>query len=232
MTEPAEPHRVALYFAPAPDDALARAAAAWLGRDAWGGRAPAAGSPPDAGPDALVTSPRRYGFHATLKAPFRLAESETLASLEAALEAFAERMRAVIIPEVALGRLGPFFALVEATPSGEVAALAEAVVTAFEPFRAPLSEAEIARRRQASLGEREDAYLLRYGYPYVLDAFRFHMTLTGPVAEEKRDAAEAVLRDRFAAHIGRPLAIDAVALFVEPDPGAPFVALRRHELAR
>ncbi len=227
------PHRVAIYFAPPPGSALERSASAWLGRSPW--------LPADAGteglaemasgPDAIVSAPRRYGFHATLKAPFRLAPGKDTEGLRAALREISESMRAVAIPSLTLSRLGPFLALTEADPSDAMMALASDVVRRLEPFRAALTEAELARRRQARLDAREAAYLEQYGYPYVLDAFRFHMTLTGPIKEPDRDAVEAVLRARFADHLGRPCMIDALTLFTEPNPGAPFIARDRYPLA-
>ncbi len=229
----AAPHRVAVYFAPPPGSGLERDAAAWLGRSPWP-PADTKGAEPAgmaSGADTIVSAPRRYGFHATLKAPFRLAPDTDIEGLRAALRDLGESVRAVTIPALTLSRLGPFFALTEAEPADAMMALAGNVVRRLEPFRAALTEAELARRRQARLDEREAAYLERYGYPYVLDAFRFHLTLTGPIDEPDRDAVEAMLEERFAGHLGRPCTVDALTLFVEPEPGAPFIARARYPFA-
>lgn len=214
--------RVALYFSPAPDTPLTTDAARWLGRDVWTGEA----SEP-ARPD-LVSSPRRYGFHATLKAPFHLKDSDTMQDLVDAAEEFAAERSPVTIPKLSLGRLGPFFALVEDEPSEAVSGLAADVVTAFEPFRTPLSDDDLARRRSAGLTDRQDELLRDYGYPHVLDQFRFHMTLTGPVHHEDRDEVEAELKEHFAPHLGLPLEIDALSVFEEEPAGGDFVGRSRH----
>jgi putative phosphonate metabolism protein len=218
--------RVAVYFAPPPDHPLSREAAAWLGRDAWTGVSLDRGTVPGFGVatvDALTADPRRYGFHATLKPPFRLAEGRSLDELRDALASFSAGRPPVLIETLRLERIGPFFAL---TPDGDrtaVHALADDVVRAFDGFRAPPSKGEIARRRPELLTPRQREYLTDWGYPYVFEEFRMHLTLTGQVPEEYRAPMEAVLRERFAAFIGRPLALDRLCLFVEPTPPGDFV---------
>lgn len=101
-------------------------------------------------------------------------------------------------------------------------AFAGEVVRRFERFRAPLTSADIARRRPDELTGAERQNLVQWGYPYVFDEFRFHMTLTGRVAAERRDAVESVLLDHFAEFHGRPLAIQGLALFREQARGADF----------
>ncbi|WAJ26119.1 DUF1045 domain-containing protein [Antarcticirhabdus aurantiaca] len=220
--------RAALYYAPPDGAPLARLAADWLGRDAATGEAT---RKPDPRLDPLVAEPARYGFHATMKAPFRLAEGRTLAELDESLAAFCAARGAASVERLALRRIGRFFALVPDGPHPDLATLADETVRAFEPFRAPLSEAETARRAPERLTPRQRALLGDWGYPYVFDEFRFHMTLTGPVPDEDAAALEAELAERLAPVIDRPLAIDGLALFVEPEPDAPFRLHARHPLA-
>lgn len=218
--------RAAIYFAPPADEPLSRAAAAWLGRDAWTGdpvdRARVTGLD-DAAMDALTAAPRRYGFHATLKPPFFLAAGRSLAELRPALAAFANGRPPLTIAALRIERIGAFFALTSEHPSPAVHALADDAVRDFDRFRAPPEANEIARRRPESLTPRQREHLFAWGYPYVFDEFRFHMTLTGPAPEADADRVEAALRERFAAFIGRPLAIDTLCLFVEPDPPCDLV---------
>lgn len=218
--------RVAIYFAPPADHPLSREAAAWLGRDAWTGerldRGPVTGFGA-ATLDALTADPRRYGFHATLKPPFRLAATRSLDALREALASFCASRPPAEIASLRLERIGPFFAL---TPDGDrtaTHALAGEVVRAFDAFRAPPTKGEIARRRPELLTSRQREYLLAWGYPYLFEEFRMHLTLTGQVPDEHRASMAAVLRERFAAFIGRPLAIDRLCLFVEPEPPGDFV---------
>jgi putative phosphonate metabolism protein len=222
--------RFAIYAVPGtgPADAagaLLRAKAEqWLGRGAWGDPR-AAGVPAGwtrEAVDAITASARRYGFHATLKAPFHLAEGCTPGQLDAALARFAAARSRVVVPHLRLARLGSFFALVSGTDAAELHALADEVVTGFDDFRAPATEAELARRDPASLTPRQRELLKAWGYPYVLDEFRFHLTLTDRIPAGQQPEVERVLSEWFTASIGSTVPIDALALFTEPEPGAPF----------
>ncbi len=95
---------------------------------------------------------------------------------------FAAAQNAFTLPPLAIADLEGFLAFVPSTQAGPIDALAAACVTAFEPFRAASSEAEVARRLQSPLSERQREQLARFGYPYVLDDFSFHMTLTERLA--------------------------------------------------
>ncbi|MDH4414486.1 MAG: DUF1045 domain-containing protein [Rhizobium sp.] len=222
--------RYALYFTPSADDPLNLAAAEWLGRDAFSNaefrRVAEDGLTADE-LDTLTADPRRYGFHATLKAPFHLVDGRSEAELAGAIEAFAARTSAFDIPAAIVGQLGHFFALVPDRLYPPLQDFAASVVETFEPFRAPLSQSDIERRKPDSLPPRERENLMRWGYPYVFDDFRFHMTLTGPVPEAKAPLMAGILAHRFADFIGRPLRIDGLALFVEPERGASFLVHSR-----
>jgi putative phosphonate metabolism protein len=221
--------RYAIYFTPPEDDALSLQAAAWLGRDAF--RDEPLRQPDVDGFDAtqiaaLTEDPRRYGFHATLKAPFELAPGRSEDELLQSFESFAAVLQAFEIPTLVLGQLGTFFALVPAERYEELHAFADACVKHFEPFRAPLSEADIARRKPEKLAESERRHLMQWGYPYVFEDFLYHMTLTGQVPAELQAPMRSVLEAQFADFIDQPLAISHLSLFVEPERGAPFVMKR------
>jgi putative phosphonate metabolism protein len=218
--------RAALYYAPPANHPLTHRAAQWLGRDAWSGVALVRDACDGFDPgtlDALTAEPRRYGFHATLKPPFRLAEGCSLDGLRSSLASFGRDRRPVLIPDLTLERIGAFFALTPGGDPAELKALAADAVRDFERFRAPPTVEELARRRPERLTPRQRDYLTVWGYPYVFDEFRFHMTLTGPVPEAQCEAMDAVLRVRFADFIGRPLMVDTVCLFVEPVSPGDFV---------
>jgi putative phosphonate metabolism protein len=226
--------RYALYFSPAADHPLTKTASRWLGRDAFTGDA--FPTPDVAGfateeLHALTADPRRYAFHATLKAPFELAEGRSETELVEAFDDFVAAVPAFEIPNVVIGQLGRFFALVPDAVYPDLQAFAARVVEEFEPFRAPLSETDIARRRPETLSPAHRDNLMRWGYPHVMDEFRFHMTLSGQVPPEQAPAMRDALESRFAAFIDRPLSIDGLAIFAEPERGAPFTALRWRPLA-
>ena len=226
--------RYAIYFTPPHDDPLTRLAARWLGRDAFTGKPAAFAEVPGIGAEELAlqtASARRYGFHATLKAPFTLAPGQTEDALVAAVDAFAARERPLRLPAVRVRQIDGFFALTPAARSMELDELAGEVVSHFDRFRAPASEAEIARRNPETLSPVELAHLHRWGYPYVFEAFRFHMTLTGRIFGADAERFAAAIDTTFGPHIGQPLDIASIALFVEPEPGAPFTVRSWHALA-
>lgn len=227
--------RYALYYTPPRDHALTRLASAWLGRDAFTGltvaRAEQAGLA--LGELAYFTAPpRRYGFHATLKAPFRLAPGFAEDELIAAVESFCGQVAPVAVPRLEIGRLGGFFALVSAERSAELDTFASRVVAEFDRFRAPLTEAEIERRNPVSLTTVQLRNLRNWGYPYVFGEFRFHMTLTGEIGTGDRPRVQAALERQFGPVLGGPLDIGHLAVFVEREPGAPFEVHSIHEVGR
>src|SRR5262245_57817175 len=92
MNDQHEDRRVAIYFAPSADSDLFRFGCACLGRDAVTGEEIPAGAFNGLPPErwrAITASPRMYGFHATLKSPFRLSTDRTRGLLIDRLEEFA-----------------------------------------------------------------------------------------------------------------------------------------------
>jgi putative phosphonate metabolism protein len=218
--------RYALYAVPPADHPLQTVAAAWLAGETDG---------PALLPDGLglarwreiTAEPRRYGFHGTLKPPFALAPGAHLDDLAAALALFAAARPPLEPVRLAVAALSGFLALIPSDPAPALSALADCCVDAFDRFRAPAGEAELARRRSAGLSPRQEAHLQRWGYPYVFDQFRYHMTLTGRLAEPERERIRARLAGRFAAAIAAPVPLE-VALFEEPGPNRPFRLVRRY----
>lgn len=228
------PHRFAIYFAPPPESALNRFGASWLGRDAWTGATLARdaidGLPADDVNDATA-APRLYGFHATLKPPFRLAAGRTVEELAEAMAEFAARHKTFAAPSLRLAAVGQFLALVLGQDSPAFSALAEDAVRAFDAFRAPPTEGETHRRRAAPLAPRQSELLEQWGYPYVLDEWRFHLTLTGSLTPERLARYQRVLGESTRALTVDPLPVDAVCLFEQADEGVPFRVAARFPLA-
>ncbi|HEX9463788.1 MAG TPA: DUF1045 domain-containing protein [Alphaproteobacteria bacterium] len=221
--------RYALYYAPRPDEALARFAASWLGRDPERDGAvvqPLVGGLASARLAEITAEPRRYGFHGTLKPPFDLAPSATLERLLADAAAFASQRRPIELPRLTLKAIGGFLALV---PDHHPAldALAADCVSDFDAFRAPPDPADVARRRQAGLSARQDELLARWGYPYVMDEFRFHLTLTGSLEAPERAVVERVLEPLVAPFSAAPLPVRDLVLFVQDSRDRPFRILAR-----
>lgn len=208
--------RYALYYAPA-EAGLWQAGSGWLGWDTATGRP--VGQPDLAGLNAATAAPRKYGFHATLKAPFRLAEGTAPAALHSALAKTAAALAPVPLPGLAVTRLGRFLALCPQPQPAALTRLAAEVVTRFEPFRAPLSAAETARRRPEHLSARQNELLRDFGYPFVFEEFRFHMSLTGDLDPAELDRLEPLAAEFFAPHLARPRMLDRLCLFGEDETG-------------
>jgi hypothetical protein len=167
----------------------------------------------------LTATPRRYGFHATIKPPFRLAAGAAPAELVVACEGLCADLGPVQLDGLQLTDLDGFLALTPAGDTGALDALAARAVADLDAFRAPAPPDEIARRRAAGLTPRQEALLDRWGYPYVMEEFGFHMTLTGRLAPALRGAVAAGLDDWLAPVLPRPFEIGHLALAGEGPDG-------------
>ncbi|MCO5089718.1 DUF1045 domain-containing protein [Bosea sp. (in: a-proteobacteria)] len=218
--------RYAVYYAPAADSALWRFGSAVLGYDASTGEDVPFLVPPGCDPATwpeLTQEPRRYGFHATLKAPFELAEGRSEDELLSFARNHAAGLEGVALAGLSVTALGSFVALTPSAPGADLQRFAFALVRAFEPFRAPLAEADRARRLASPLTPAQHAYLDAYGYPYVGDAFRFHMTLTGSLPDGRIAPVRQALAAASAAALpAGPVRLDRFALFRQDDRKSRF----------
>lgn len=228
--------RFAIYFAPERGSTLDRFGSAWLGRSCYtnGYVAPLSLAPHiDELRKRHLADPFRYGFHATLKPPFHLARNTAVKQLTDALREFAKEKTPFLAPPLCVREIGGFIALTLSTPSPLVARLADECVSHFDAFRAPPSENETTRRKAAGLSPRQEALLALWGYPYVMEEFRFHMTLTGKIADENaRGELLAALNELWRDLPEQPLNMDAIALFCQESQGQPFYVLDRFLLGR
>ncbi|MBR9971494.1 DUF1045 domain-containing protein [Magnetospirillum sulfuroxidans] len=207
------PPRYALYFLPETDSALDRLGRAWI----------------DGVAADLTAEARVYGFHATLKAPFRLADDQDEAALRAACAAFAATQAPLAEGPPTLALLDDFYALRPGAPSATLQTLAAECVRRFDPFRAPLNPAEKAKRLRTPLTPRQRQFLDQWGYPYVLDEYRFHLTLTRRLSPAEIPAVEQVLRPLTAEAVTEPLAVRSLCLMHQP-AGGGFSMLARYPL--
>lgn len=234
---PTAAHRYAVYFAPNPGTL------AWLAGSHWLGRCAALLQPMQqldihgvASEDLahLTAAPRRYGWHATLKAPFALAPGVDWLTLHHAVQTLAGTLCPFSMPPMQVQRIDDFLALVPMAShpaNADIQAAAAACATQLQPLAAPLSASELARRRSAGLTLRQDELLQQWGYPFVLEEFRFHLSLTGSLAGADADTVALVhdAAEQFFADLP-PLRFNSLALFSEPTPGADFVLLDHLEM--
>jgi putative phosphonate metabolism protein len=225
--------RYAIYYVSVPGSDLDRFGAQLLGYDAFSGAdLPFPDGVTQMAPDwrELTRDPRKYGFHATLKAPLSLARGNTETELLAACEAFAGTPRPIPVIRPVVDSISGFIAVVPAEPSAELERLAAECTTAFDSFRAPLTAEDRARRNPSALTPRQREHLDRWGYPYVMEDFRFHMTLTGRLGAERRRPVLTMLRSRFSEIGLTTLAVDRIALCRQDDADARFRVLNHWEL--
>lgn len=178
---------------------------AWLGRDAFNLYGPPLPEPPRNGFSrevwrAATSDPRLYGFHATLKPPFCLKPEWSEQELMDRVSIFAREQETFAAPPLQVAPLSSFLALTLSTPCPAFEALASACVCEFEPFRAPLREEELTHRRRSKVSTKHLQYLMQWGYPYVMEEWRFHMTLTSSLEPALFDAMEPHLRLLFSPH--------------------------------
>jgi putative phosphonate metabolism protein len=225
--------RYAIYFTLPSATPLGRFGAQALGYDCASGadvpQLAITGIMPDA-LASLTAEPRRYGFHATLVAPFRLGAGSE-AELLAAAATFARTQPPVRLGALAVTRIGAFVALCPTHKQPLLAELEAACVHGFHPFRAPMTAAERERRLKAPLTPHQIALMDRWGYPYVLDQYRFHMTLTGPLAAERRDEVARAFAQAYAPLADDPVEIDAISVMRQDDAASRFRVLERFALS-
>jgi putative phosphonate metabolism protein len=210
--------RYAVYFTLPMTDPIYQIASRWLDYDVYNGKRSKIPEEIDIAPcynlfRSHTTSPRRYGFHATLKPPFRLKSDTTPDQLIRSLQQFSSNTEAFECSPLSIQRIGRFLALIPEQPCVKLNDLAAQCVEAFEPFRAPLNEMEYQNRQPEKLSTRQRALLDQWGYPYVYDEFRFHMTLTNNLPELLVEPAEQCLQTIFDGVLGQPFWVDRIYLF-------------------
>jgi hypothetical protein len=218
--------RFAIYYLP-PEGALAEFGATWLGWDCVAGRDSISTDVP--GLHDVTLTPRKYGFHGTLKPPFRLAADTDLDRLQNAVTQMAEACAPAQSDGLALTALGRFLALIPMGNSAGIVRVAATCVEALDAFRAPPGKVELDRRRKGRLSDRHDALLQRWGYPYVMEEFRFHLTLTGRLPVDEIDHWIDITQAHLPP-LPTPFVMDEVALVGERKDGR-FELIQRYTLA-
>ena len=226
------PARYGIYFAPEPRSSLWQRGSHWLGRDAERDIAIAQPKlPHKARIDiaALTKSARFYGFHATLKAPFHLSSNSNEDDFLDALHALASSLTAFEMAPLSVQALHGFLCLRTTESSTELQHLADCCVRDLDQFRAPLSADDIARRKRTPLTQRQLLLLERWGYPYVFDEYRFHMTLTARIDDVATMATLKSFLTKFFAPFTRTPVTELV-LFKQVNRDSAFTVLKRFPL--
>ncbi len=214
--------RFAVFFVPRADTALAEFGRSWLGVE---------DKSPDPRINEFIASPRRYGFHATLKAPMRLRPGISPAELLSEVKKLSQKLKPVVVGFLRLDRLENFLVLKPTSiKNSELDDLAWKCVRDLDHMRAPLSEAE--RRSKPGLSDDERRNLAKWGNPYVGDQFRFHMTLTSALSEQQLAIATLEIRLRLGRTLDQPVTIDSLCIFGDPGDAGAFKLVQWYDLQR
>jgi hypothetical protein len=176
-----------------------------------------------------VRTPKRYRFHATIKAPFRLIPGALPEELSAELERFCARRRRIVTAPLALERFSRYLTLCPSGRRAELEWLASECVVHFDRFRAPLND-EDRERRNGELSPREETHFEQFGYPYIFDLFYFHISLAGPLEPRELDSVSASLRPHLAAFASGDFVFGELCLCGDPGNGRDFEAIGRYPL--
>jgi hypothetical protein len=212
--------RYAVYFCPAAGSGLEAFGRKWLSTE----------DVPRVASERLKTltaKMRRYGWHATLCAPFSLTKHANYDDLRQRVVDIAKRFSPFEMP-LHLDRLGGFLALRPTGDETTIHALGDACIRELNVLRAPLTD-DAWQRRASYLDDVELALYRQFGYPYVLERYRFHMTLSAPASDVEEEALREWLSPRLAnlsAHI------DALTICGEKEPGTNFEAIARIALGQ
>ncbi|MBL4599552.1 MAG: DUF1045 domain-containing protein [Rhizobiaceae bacterium] len=209
--------RYGLYFKPKAGSALAEFEDKWFAANR---------------PNEIIGIPKRYGLHATLKAPFKLDEQHSFDELFAAIKQLSVDFSPIYVGALAQRKIESFLALVPKSNCPDLDQLAFDCVRMIDPYRAPIEARELERRRAVSLNLEEEKMLAQWGYPYVKDSFRFHITLTGNLHEKQVENIQPELDDLLKPVLSEPLIIEDICLVGDPGEGKPFRLLERFSLTK
>lgn len=219
--------RYAIYYAAEQDHPL------WQFGNEWMGYNPETGEEVSGvGKDfqLLTQGPQKYGFHGTLKPPFALKDGYSVQDLDTAIYALVDCLQPIRSGPLKLASFGNFFSLVPSERFDGLKELASACVVSLDGFRDEQTAAQLKKRRAAGLNQQQEDYLLRYGYPYVLDAFRFHLTLSGRLDDDQINRLTPTLKELTSPFCKNDFEINQLCLFAEPADGGRFHLIKRYSL--
>lgn len=227
--------RFAIYYSPQSHTPLWEMGTNWIGRDALTGKLVMPRHDvqvTELERQALTYSPAHYGLHATLKAPFELNAGMSYEGLRESLAEFVAGQKSFELPALKLKNMDDFVALVPKPASERLSLLAQACVETFDEFRLPLSPQELSHRQSTSLTRQQHELLLKWGYPYVMESFRFHITLTNRTYRNQCDRVIEGLCEEVEKLNHSRVDFDGLCLFCQADRRQPFTLLERFSFAQ
>ena len=223
--------KYAVYWVPKHADALARFGVSWTGWCAERGEHRPRGEFPgvSAAVPAITRQVWRHGFHAIIKAPFRLQAERSRFSVERAVEQVIDESVAFRLPRLRLAVIGGSVAAL--VPHQSCAALG-ALVARVGDAMAPLGAAEPANGFAEAPAP--DGIVIEDAEPLVqlpaAEAHRFHMPLTDRLPLEVAFQVMEELQPLLEPMMGETRRLHDVALMGDPGEGRPLRVLQRYDL--
>ncbi len=135
--------------------------------------------------DKNVLIAKKYGFHGTLIPPFRLNKNYSTNLLFKKTEDIAKKFKKFKFYKFKLKKINNFYAFVQNKKNNNINKLSNRLVRELFKFRSPLTKKEIDRRNPSKLSKLQLNILYKWGYPYLMSEFSFHMTLASEVTGNK-----------------------------------------------
>ena len=135
--------------------------------------------------DKNVLIPKKYGFHGTLIPPFKLNKNYSTNTLFKKTEEIAKKFKKFKFYKFKLKKINNFYAFVQNKKNNNINKLSNRLVRELFKFRSPLTKKEIDRRNPSKLSKLQLSILYKWGYPYLMSEFNFHMTLASEVTGNK-----------------------------------------------
>ena len=226
--------RYAIYYSPEAQTPLWSLGTGWIGRDALADRLVEprhAVAVTELERQALTATPAHYGLHATMKAPFQLRNGYGYEDLRQHMLEFCGRRRAFSLPRLVLKNMDDFVALVAQSPSESLNRLAQDCVEEFDEFRQAMTPYELSLRTSKPMTRQQYEYLHKWGYPYVMETYRFHITLSNRTFRDQCDRVMAGLGPALEQVNARGVEFDGLCLFYQEGRDRPFVFLERFPFA-
>ena len=223
--------RYAIYVTLPQDSTLYHKASQWFSYDAYQGDSPTIEYDLQEELRPLLpysdynSKASQYGFHGTLKAPFRLKNGIKYKSLQKMMKHFCRLTSVFHCVGLEVKQIDNFLALVPKQDCKKIIQLSKDSVQTFDVFRAALTSDEIDKRQPNKLSDNQRLMLKQWGYPYVLDEFRFHMTLTDRLTQPQIDTCKPLLEEYFKECLRQPLRIGQLSLCYQSSEYSSFVIL-------
>ncbi|WP_290919709.1 DUF1045 domain-containing protein [Halodesulfovibrio sp.] len=222
--------RYAIYYTPPRNSLLESAGIHWLGRTPL-----RYGQIPKDIPEGffkqeyyqIIEAPRWYGFHGTIRAPFELAKNVTPEAFIKEISQICRNHAPFSFAGLSINCFGGFLALTPTAASPDLLKLHSDLTRRLDHLRPQLSRFDLKRHLDKKLSERQERLLRRFGYPFVLEEFKFHMTLTGTIEDRLRRSYKEKLESILNPYLTESIPVNEVTVFMQPDRKTPFVEYTR-----